>query len=314
MPLVFPPKPTAFFNRTREPLNNEETGDNSPGLRHFPLNAQNAHESHRRAVPVAPLQHLLQKPQAVQAPMQAPMQPRMPMPPMQHPPMQNPPMQQPPSQMPMIPQQQPPPQMPMIPQQQPPPEQAAEQFRRANKNLPDGVRYEPLDEETMRILREKNPKFQAPPQQVQPQSQPPLPQSPPPQQVQPPQPPSQSFTAQSEEIIKRLAQDERNSHVFYNHFAHNATFAILAKDSKARLEQYTALLAMQGKPFIPLETTINTEIEISEAIKLALSEENKGLIALGNLLDLSADTPSEKVIGRILNKKIIGHQLLLSLK
>jgi hypothetical protein len=33
------------------------------------------------------------------------------------------------------------------------PENAAEKFRDFNKSLPDGVRYEPLDEETMRILK-----------------------------------------------------------------------------------------------------------------------------------------------------------------
>ena len=34
------------------------------------------------------------------------------------------------------------------------PENAAAQFRQINKNLPDGVHYEPLDEETLRLLRE----------------------------------------------------------------------------------------------------------------------------------------------------------------
>jgi hypothetical protein len=41
------------------------------------------------------------------------------------------------------------PQMPM-----PQPLNAVEQFAKANKNLPDGVRFEPLDEETLKLLRD----------------------------------------------------------------------------------------------------------------------------------------------------------------
>jgi len=55
----------------------------------------------------------------------------------------------------MIPNQQNP-HPPMIPNQQNSsqnPQTAAERFQQKNKGLPDGVRYEPLDEETMKILR-----------------------------------------------------------------------------------------------------------------------------------------------------------------
>jgi hypothetical protein len=77
--------------------------------------------------------------------------------------------------------------------QQHTPERAAEQFRRVNKSLPDGVRYEPLDEETVRLLRDNGHLPEQPQSQPvqQMQSQPvqqtqsqPVQQTPPPQPMQ----------------------------------------------------------------------------------------------------------------------------------
>ncbi|MCL2187987.1 MAG: hypothetical protein FWB87_04405 [Defluviitaleaceae bacterium] len=48
------------------------------------------------------------------------------------------------------------------------PETAVAQFQRVNKSLPDGVRYEPLDEETLRLLRE-NGHLPSPPVQEKPE-------------------------------------------------------------------------------------------------------------------------------------------------
>jgi hypothetical protein len=79
------------------------------------------------------------------------------------------------------------------------------------------------------------------------------------------------------------------------------------------MEQYSDLISNHFKQkFIPADMEINTNIEISEAVALAVTQENKGLIALGSLLELTADTPAEKIINRIICKKIIGHQLLQS--
>jgi len=54
--------------------------------------------------------------------------------------------------------------MPNTPPQPPSPEQAAQHFRRTNRGLPDGVRYEPLDDDTMRLLRDNGHLPPAPPQ------------------------------------------------------------------------------------------------------------------------------------------------------
>ncbi|MCL2387666.1 MAG: hypothetical protein FWC89_09000 [Defluviitaleaceae bacterium] len=383
-----------------------------PPIPQNPPQAQQMHPQRQQMMPphkMAPLQHLLQPPQKpphMGMPAQSRQMPPMPsMSPMPAMPMQMPSMAQAPK-TPMIPQASPM-QMMQPSQAEQTPEKAAEQFRRVNKSLPDGVRYEPLDDEIMQILREKNPKLlesvqpqppqsfaanaspspmpQIPPpvQQMQSSSQvgdspqislaesvkeynptaatvpvaavkppetrtpmiPPQPPAPPPspmipipQSVQTPapafttpleptpivseatKPPAQTLPKEVAKIFKLLAQDERNSNVFYSYFAENSptetiqmTFATLSKDSQSRLEQYTTLLKRHfNQQFSPSETEIITEMEISEALHLALSEENKGLLALGNLLELTADTEAEKPLNRILNKKIIGHQMLLT--
>ena len=86
-------------------------------------------------------------------------------------------------------------------------------------------------------------------------------------------------------------------------------------ETKNRLEQYSALLAeFFDKNFVPQETSINFELNLNDAISLAISEESKGLIALGNLSELATETVAEKIILRVINKKIIGQQILLSLR
>jgi len=150
----------------------------------------------------------------------------------------------------------------MTPPQPPSPEQAAQHFRRTNKGLPDGVRFEPLDEETMRLLRDNGHLPPAPPatgQQPQanlattpqPQLNPtaaqqsqtnptPLqdnpvatqqPQTAPVATSQPthhpstpatPQPSTDPKTQNLTGIIQELIQDERNAHVFYSHLSKTA--------------------------------------------------------------------------------------------
>ena len=246
-----------------------------------------------------------------------------------------------------------------------PPQKAADQFRRVNNGLPDGVRYEPLDEETMRLLRDnghlpKQPATSQPPANQQPiqqsaDSQPPTqPLSPPTSTRTPMIPPdspnlatvnratqpqsSQTANANATTsersnaqlfalsgaipmVLEGLAQDERNAQVFYSSLSENiestATRELLlslSTDCAARLKQYTTLLTNHcNRIFTPLETEINTNLSFPEALTLALAEENKALLTLSNLLDQVSDTPAENAIQRIINKKIVGHQLLLSL-
>jgi len=118
-----------------------------------------------------------------------------------------------------------------------------------------------------------------------------------------------------------LAQDERNAHIFYTHFSTHSqdinakgVLATLAKDSQTRLEQYTTLLSQHFDcEFTPNDTNINTSIPLADAITLALTEESKALITLGNLLE-AADYSIEKILERVISRKIVGQQLLLTLR
>jgi len=198
------------------------------------------------------------------------------------------------------------------------PQNAAEQFRRVNKTLPDGVHYEPLDEETMKILRGKLPAQSKEQPQIFGTQTPMIPLQQPLQNPMQPSEPSASkpLPTEASGVLEALAQNERNAYVFYSHFAANEElFAILAKDSKKRLEQYTTLLSKFFKRiFVAQETDINKELSISEAVALAISEENKGLITLVNLSELFADTEAENQILRVVNQKLIGQCLLMSVK
>jgi hypothetical protein len=183
-----------------------------------------------------------------------------------------------------------------------PPENAVEQFKRVNKGLPDGAPAQapaPIQSQPQ-AFGAHTPMIPLPPQTSEPS------------QTQQ----SKSLPTEAAEILEVLAQNERNAYVFYSHFAASKeSFAVLAKDSKMRLEQYIALLQQFFKRiFVPQETVINKEISLPEAVALAISEENKGLVTLGNLSELAADTEAEKQIWRVINKKIIGQQLLLSIK
>jgi len=218
--------------------------------------------------------------------------------------------------------------------QQPSQEQAVRQFRRANKGLPDGVRYEPLDENTMRLLRENG---HLPPAEPTQQTQAPAPstvQAPEPLvPVQPaitgltsPQPmtatplpsaaPPDSLSIVK--VIEGLVQDERNAHVFYSHLAKTAqgnasepALTEIANDSSQHAAKFTQILARQfGSNFTPVEAEINTGLELTNALALALEEENKSLRILAELLEGVANTESEKIIQRIINKKVVNYNQL----
>ena len=213
--------------------------------------------------------------------------------------------------------QQPPPQMasPVPPSQQPTPppspENAADHFRRLNKSLPDGVMYEPVDKDILRLLKENS---QTPPDS-------------PPQTIseQPPVPPTQpspvALASEIADILESLAQDERNAQIFYSHIAEAApeerqkkSLTVLAKGCEARLLNYKVMLNTSfEREFSPKETEINIKLEFTAAIQLAITEENKALTTLSDLLDQVAETALEKQVLRLLNKKILTQQMLLAL-
>jgi len=206
----------------------------------------------------------------------------------------------------------------------PTPENAAEHFRRVNKSLPDGVMYEPLDEETMQILRSAKTGAQAatttpatPAQSSQ------IPQATPPNQNAPhilPPPITISFS-EIAKTIQQLAQNERNAKIFYSGISKNAptetikkSLTKLAEDCEVRLQKHTQILKSDfDVNFTAEETVINTTLQFADAISLAITEENKSLTMLSSLLDKVEGTPLERQLERIISRKVVTHQMLLTI-
>jgi len=355
MPLSIPSRTTnPFFaqqrRRTLPVLTNEDevkTDDTSDELRLFPLESDaEPLQNRRKAVPAQPLRHQ-QKNQQPRTPQQAglghasvvpefsmapPMmthstrqphmrEPIMPLgtrqPHMQEPIMphsaRTPLMQEPIMPHNMRPGHMPPPAASAQPSQ----DQAVNQFRRANQGLPDGVRYEPLDETTMKLLRD-NGHLPAQPTPTQPTQQmtPPLPSLPTPTQTAPT--PTSSDKEKIIKILEGIIQDERNAHVFYSHFAdvakteqHGPALADIAKDCMSNTAQFSAVLSTNfGSNFTPTDAEINTALELKNAISLALLEESKSLRMLSDLLEIINQPEAERVIQRIVNKKMVNLNLL----
>ena len=199
----------------------------------------------------------------------------------------------------------------------PSPEQAAQHFRNINKSLPDGVMYEPLDDETMRLLRDNGHLKKASiPEQNAPIIQ---------QKVQPsptPAEPSSTPTIPSEIVktIENLTQNEHNAKIFYSGIPYNTddtkkNLLQLAEGSGARVKQYAQILRTHfNSEFTPIEKEINTNLPFENAISLAIIEENKALTTLCTLLDQVEGTSLERQIERIINKKVVAHQILLTLQ
>jgi len=203
-------------------------------------------------------------------------------------------------------------QMPSAP---PSPQTAADHFRNINKNLPDGVMYEPLDDDIMRLLKENGHIKTEPSVPSVEQT------APSPALSSTPQPPTTNVELNA--IIStliNLAQDEQNANIFYSGMARSAptdeikkTLHNLATGCETRREKYTQILkANFNQDFTPEAKIINTALPFNSAISLAISEENKALTTLGNLLDQVQDTSLEQQIERIISKKVIAHQILLS--
>ena len=320
-----------------------EQDEQEDGFKLYPLTPgtnPKMNRQNRMAMPVQPLpqprfNNAPPLPQSANGHLRQPMQ--IPMPPMNAP-------QQPMSAPPRQPQFSPP--QPAQPPAPIPPERAADQFRRINNGLPDGVRYEPLDEETMRLLKDNGhlpdvpnqPAAQNPPVQQATLAPPTLtpartPMIPPDTNTFPsvesamptqkPSPPSLSpiiLSGEIPKILESLAQDERNAQVFYGKVSESAgddikeMLSSLSRDCGARLNQYLSILSTHcNRRFVPLETAINTNIEVNQALALAIAEENKSLATLNRLLDQVSDTSAEMAVQRIVNKKMVGHQLLLGL-
>jgi len=298
-----PPNP--FLAQQRKSMLPNIVRENKPAaddnlMRFYPLEstANRGSNSHGRAMPVNPLQHAPRQPAQPRSP--AHTQPSFSMP------------------TPMIPRNNQTQTVPPPNAQPHPPDLAAQEFRRVNRGLPDGVRYEPLDEDTMRLLRENghiSDALPAPKQATMPiTAQNPVPA---PTTAQAPS----SEMQKSIEIIQSLIQDERNAHIFYSHLATSAniewtTKALeqIAEDCNRNTRQLSELLsAHMNSSFTPEEAEINTGLELETALNLALSEESKTLRTLIELADNINIREAEKIIQVMINFKIANYNQLLRL-
>jgi rubrerythrin len=183
----------------------------------------------------------------------------------------------------------------------PPPMGMAERLKQLNRNLPDGVHYEPLDANALRQL----------------QSGAATPTPPPPELPFTPVPPT-PFSEKTNALLVRLIQDERNSVVFYTHLAEDAPGEDIAESLKKiaegcgqRQKTYGEMYQkLTGKEFTPKESKINTGIPFRDGVALALSEENKSVRALTDWLDSRPDSATAFTVQNIINKKIVNANLL----
>ncbi|MCL2372080.1 MAG: hypothetical protein FWC78_01585 [Defluviitaleaceae bacterium] len=214
------------------------------------------------------------------------------------------------------------------------PEKAADTFRRFNKTLPDGVRYEPLDEETMRLLKANGHLPEAAAETKQPATQ----QASPPDTSQTQPAKSTSFNLpeveaaeppilggippEAAKTLQNLAQDEFNAKKFYSCLAASIQaegvkpgIEAMAAGSGNRWQQYVGLLeAHCDKAFTPAQQEIKTGLDFADSLDLALQEENAALKTLSELLDNVAETKLAAPVQRIINNKMVGYNQLFAVK
>ena len=211
--------------------------------------------------------------------------------------------------------QQRPPQQPPMPQAPPPqqaqqlqpdtPQTAAAKFNHINKSLPDGVMYQPLDEETLALIQKQQ-------QQPKPEPQP--------EPKQAPSPPPENPTP-----LKTLAQNQHNAKIFYHNLSLTITdttpqatyiknsLTTMAKESEARRKDYINII---GQDFDTEAKEINANIPLPQAINLAILEETKALSTLSTQLSAAQTSQNTKLTQQlqyIITQKLITHQLLLTL-
>ena len=297
-------------------------------MRLFPLEdeVRQPMRGHRTVNPLSHRTNTLGQTMAQTQPPQPPMQQH----PMQQRPPQQPPMHQAAGQHAAM--QHAPPSSP------PAPEQAAAEFARINKGLPDGVQYEPLDEQTLQLLREKGhlpklPEATPPtthaemshtpgaPAQPAPTASIAVPSTSLPPTVSPAAPVTHS--APPADKIKALMQDSHNAYNFYTQWAQESqaeneagrtVFAALAQDCAAHVEQYrTVLQRSYGRDFSPAAVDLQVNISFEAALKLAPVEENKMIQALAEVMREVEDAAAQRALQGIFNQKCVGFNRLLLL-
>ena len=207
----------------------------------------------------------------------------------------------------------------------PSPSTAAERFQQMNRSLPDGVRFEPLDEETKAALQKLRRAAPAPSPTPSSTSQTPIApaatpassavQMPMPSSIPaPPQMPAETVhqnisapkpiagashaenqmpSPESAALLEKLIQDERNAMLFYQYLSGISPTADfrdnlhgIARDCEVRHSHYQQILQnIHGRAFEAKNTPINTLVDFDKGVEVAILEERRILETMAELID-----------------------------
>jgi len=185
---------------------------------------------------------------------------------------------------------------PPVQVQQQTPEIAANHIQQVNRGLPDGVRYEPIDDETKAALQKiqnMQNTAETPPAQeaVQPVSEPVT---------------RENTLHQSADLLKRLLQDEQNALQYYQYLSEIAPSEDLQKklqeisqSCNGRSNTYRQMLQ---DDFNAREIEINDSIQFAQGMAIALREETK---ILDNMAKLIEQSGNDSNLQNMLNKRLI---------
>lgn len=229
--------------------------------------------------------------------------------------------------------------VPVLPNPPAPPQTMAEHFSQINRGLPDGVQFEPLDDETKAILRQMkiappeppNSSSAAPAAPVSPPSPGPIPAAsipvaPTSMSADPLQgntlprlgtkaedlPPAPTASIESAALLERLIQDDRNAALYYRQLSEIAPGSELeenllatASDCENRCKQFQALLlSLHKRSHEPNESAIGAASDFHQGIRAAVVEERKILNTMAELIEL-LEEPGKHLIQSLLNKRLI---------
>ena len=224
------------------------------------------------------------------------------------------------------------------------PRQAAERIMKINQGLPDGVRFEPMDDEVMTAMRGLSKEAPAPKpgSHLASPAPPPTPAkqkklpdgvryeplddetmallkkmgkdipSPAAPELQATSPPSVS-PPESAKLLENLIQDERNSSVFYQYLSGIAPSGSFrdalqkaAKDCDNHCIQYQQMLEnLYNRDYKPKNTAVNTNTGFDRGVEMAVLEEKKILESMTNLIDHLENEAGSYTLQNLLNKRMI---------
>ena len=187
----------------------------------------------------------------------------------------------------------------------------------SNRGLPDGVRYEPIDEATMDIL--KNMGKSAPTNKTPSPSVPRTIDAPNLINSSPTRPAASEAKestalppSKSIELLEQLIQDESNASIYYQYLAGIAPNEIkedlqnISKEcNKWSSHHQQVLQKLHGRFYDPKDARINTEIGFSPGIEVAIIEERKILETMTELMDLLENNADSHSLQKLINRRMI---------